>query len=279
MFLTRILQSKIPKTVPLLLVGSIPFTTSVFSNLPYTTPDATKATLANMHITPGITSMGSMKNQAGPPASAPGKDFEVRQTSTTEDYTPNPSKSIPIPPNRQALLDDIIALYSCKPTVERVRRYTPDCVYDDQFVYANDRYKMAGQWFALPKLFKDSKNENYEVVRSDDHVLQFKNEQSWTFLGIPKTATINALVTLSLDPATVGSDFERVKYHKDQANDKDYSHTGLGFNFKKWQADKVPGFMKQKEIEMFNNDAGAGGEDHNTYKSGKEDGNAPKSTF
>jgi hypothetical protein len=38
-------------------------------------------------------------------------------------------------------------------------------------------YKMAGQWFALPKLFKASKNEGYQVVRSDDEVIQFKNEQ------------------------------------------------------------------------------------------------------
>jgi hypothetical protein len=30
---------------------------------------------------------------------------------------------------------------------------------------------------ALPKLFKASKNEGYQVVRSDDEVLQFKNEQ------------------------------------------------------------------------------------------------------
>lgn len=41
-------------------------------------------------------------------------------------------------------MDDIIALYSCEPTVRRVERYTPDCVYDDQFVYANDRYKVRG---------------------------------------------------------------------------------------------------------------------------------------
>jgi hypothetical protein len=85
---------------------------------------------------------------------APGEQFEVRQTSTSEDYTPDPSKSLPLSPARQALVDDIIALYSCEPTIKRVERYTADCVYDDQFVYANDRYKMAGQWFALPKLFK-----------------------------------------------------------------------------------------------------------------------------
>jgi hypothetical protein len=30
-------------------------------------------------------------------------------------------------------------------------------------------------------------------------------------------------VSLSLDPGTVDSDFIQVKYHKDQANDKDYS--------------------------------------------------------
>lgn len=110
-------------------------------------------------------------------ASIPGENFEVRQTSASEDWHPDPSKSIPLDKARQALVDDIIALYSCEPTVERVKRYTPDCVYDDQFVYANDRYKMAGQWFALPKLFKDSKNEGYQIVRSDDEVIQFRNEQ------------------------------------------------------------------------------------------------------
>lgn len=110
-------------------------------------------------------------------SSAPGAAHEVRQTSASEDYTPNPSASIPLSQARQRLLDDIIALYSCEPTVERVKRYTPDCVYDDQFVYADDRYKMAGQWFALPKLFNASKNEGYEVVVNEKELIQFKNEQ------------------------------------------------------------------------------------------------------
>ena len=91
---------------------------------------------------------------------------------------------------------------------------------------------MAGQWFALPKLFNGSKNEGYEIIKNDKDLIQFKNEQSWTFKLIPKTATINALVSLSLDPGTVDSDFIQVKYHKDQANDKDYSHEGVGFSFK-----------------------------------------------
>jgi hypothetical protein len=63
-------------------------------------------------------------------SSTPGERFEVCQTFS-EDYTPNPSKSFPLSPTRQALIDDMIALYSCEPTVEHVKLYTPDCIYDD----------------------------------------------------------------------------------------------------------------------------------------------------
>lgn len=210
---------------------------------------------------------------------APGEQFEPRQTATSEDYEPDPSKSIKLSPQRQALVDDIIALYSCQPTVQRVKRYTPDCVYDDQFVYANDRYKMAGQWFALPKLFNASINESYQVIRSDDDIIQFKNKQSWTFRLIPKTATITGLVTLSLDPATKDSEFMQIKYHKDQANDKDYSHEGVGFSFKKWQADNVVKHMDTPELKEFEQDKGANKEHVRKYGSGKEEGNAPKKDF
>ena len=110
-------------------------------------------------------------------SAAPGEQFEVRQTAVSEDYAPDPSKSLPLSPARQRLLDDIFALYGCHPTVERVKRYTPDCVYDDQFVYANDRYKMAGQWFALPKLFKDSYTNKYQVVVNEPGLIQIKYEQ------------------------------------------------------------------------------------------------------
>lgn len=110
-------------------------------------------------------------------ASLPGEHFEVRQSHATGDYKPDPSKSIPVSPARQALIDDIIALYEMKPTVERVKRYTPDCVYNDQFVYANDRYKMAAQWFALPKLFAGAKSHGYQVVTNDRDLIQFRHEE------------------------------------------------------------------------------------------------------
>lgn len=138
---------------------------------------------------------------------------------------------------------------------------------------------IAGQWFALPKLFKASKNERYEVIKNDRDLIQFKNEQSWTFKIIPKTATINALVSLSLDPDTVDSDFIQVKYHKDQANDKDYSHEGVGFSFKKWQADTVVKHMDSEEVKYFEKDKGAAKEPVRKYGAGDEKGDAPKKDF
>ncbi|KAI4154051.1 MAG: hypothetical protein LQ340_001925 [Diploschistes diacapsis] len=210
--------------------------------------------------------------------SLPGENFEPRQTLPQADVKPDPSKSLPVSAARQRLLDDIIALYSCEPTVERVRRYTADCVYDDQFVYANDRYKMAGQWFALPKLFRASRCDAYQVVLNDRDLIQFRNQQTWTPRGLPggiATTTINALVSLSLDPASLDTDFVRVKYHKDQANDKDYSHEGLGFSFKKWQADNVMKHMDSPEVREFEADKGAAKEHVRKYGSGASDGQAP----
>ncbi|KAF2668114.1 hypothetical protein BT63DRAFT_415615 [Microthyrium microscopicum] len=217
-------------------------------------------------------------------SSAPGENFEPRQTSTTDDYTPNPSKSIKLEPNRQKLVDDILALYSCQPTVERVKRYTPDCVYDDQFVYANDRFKMAGQWFALPKLFSKSINNGYEIIKSDDEMIQFKNDQTWEFRIPPlpakmKTARVTGLVSLVLDPETKDSEFMQIKYHKDQANEKDYSHEGIGFHFKKWQADQVAKHMDAPEVKEFEADKSAAKEPVTQHGTGKEEGNAPKKDF
>ena len=50
----------------------------------------------------------------------PGEQTEVRQVMTTEDAKPNPANSIKLPANRQKLVDDVIDLYSMKPTVEKV---------------------------------------------------------------------------------------------------------------------------------------------------------------
>lgn len=55
----------------------------------------------------------------------PGEQVEPRQVLSQEDQEPDPSKSLPLTPARQRLIDDVIALYSCEPSIERVSRYAP----------------------------------------------------------------------------------------------------------------------------------------------------------
>ncbi|KAI6886548.1 hypothetical protein KC360_g2485 [Hortaea werneckii] len=59
----------------------------------------------------------------------------------------------------------------------------------------------------------------------------FKMKRAWTPKLLQKTYDVNHFVTLSMEKAMEGDGegpSERVKYHKDQWNEKDYSHEGLG---------------------------------------------------
>ncbi|KAK4237185.1 hypothetical protein C8A03DRAFT_34877 [Achaetomium macrosporum] len=190
----------------------------------------------------------------------PGKCFEPRQNDPTGDYTPNPSKSLPLSPARRALVDDIISLYEMGATVERVQRYTPDAVYHDELGYADDRYKIAGQWFGLPYIFREAKSHGHEVVTNDKDLIQFLHEMEWHPKLVPKTMTLKSLVSLSLDPATVDEEFIRVKYHKDQASAKDYSNQGPVAMLKKWQADGMARVLSavNPDLKAFEPDKGVG---------------------
>jgi hypothetical protein len=79
----------------------------------------------------------------------------------------------------------------------------------------------------------------------------------------------------------IDSDFIRVKYHKDQANDKDYSNEGLGATFKKWQADNVSkSFMKDDPgVKAFEADKDVAKGERKTYGTGKKEGDAPVQSY
>lgn len=54
---------------------------------------------------------------------------------------------------------------------------------------------------------------------------------------------------------------------------------GVGFSFKKWQADNVAKHMDSKEVESFVADKDASKNDVKKYGSGKAEGDAPKKSF
>jgi len=192
--------------------------------------------------------------------SLPGPRYEPRQTDPTGDYTPNQAKSLPLSPTRQALVNDIVSLYEMGATIDRVKRYTPDAVYHDELGYADDRYKIAGQWFGLPYIFSEAKSHGHEVITNDRDLIQFRHEMEWVTKLVPKKIRLRSLVSLSLDPASIDDEFIRVKYHKDQASAEDYGQEGVGALLKKLQAVSTASLLSSvnSEFAVFTADKGAG---------------------
>ena len=87
------------------------------------------------------------------------------------------------------------------------------------------RYKIAGQWYGIPKLFARSETLATEVVQSGDHDIVWKQRQRHTLIGFQVSKMLDSLISLTLQDQGEG---EKVVYHEDLWNEKDYSHEGSG---------------------------------------------------
>ena len=70
-----------------------------------------------------------------------------------------------------------------------------------------------------------------ETPAQEPGAIVFKMKRAWTPRMLHKTFDVNHFVTLSLERTLLEDGegpSERIKYHKDQWNEKDYSHEGLG---------------------------------------------------
>ncbi|KAI1387822.1 uncharacterized protein F4822DRAFT_407688 [Hypoxylon trugodes] len=167
-----------------------------------------------------------------------------RNVNGEVDYTPHPENSIPISESRNMIQQKILNLYCGSASEEDMKVYAEKAVYDDPFSYCDTRYKIAGQWYGLPKLFSKLESLGTEVTSSTEHELVWKQKHRYTFIGIHASKTADSLVSLKLEGAEPN---EKVVYHKDMWNEKDYSHEGLGALMKKLNGDKLTNVTKPPE--------------------------------
>jgi hypothetical protein len=92
-------------------------------------------------------------------------------------FAPNSANSIPLPPDRQELLNDVLALYGSRPSEQAMNRYAEKAVYDDPFSFCDTRYKIAGQWYGLPMIFQKTEPKEWEVVRNEKDEIVIKLRQ------------------------------------------------------------------------------------------------------
>ncbi|TVY85907.1 hypothetical protein LAWI1_G007549, partial [Lachnellula willkommii] len=188
--------------------------------------------------------------------------------TTSTDYTPHPTSckplshplpfipttlplltnkptnpAIPLPPSRQKIVDSICALYSGSASEEHMRVYAEKAVYDDPWSFCDDRFKIAGQWYGIPKIMGSSKTLATEIVSSTDKEIVFKLQQEYRPKLMPVGKAVNSLVSLALEREG-GAGEEKVVYHKDMWNEKDYSHEGLGKVMKTLNGDYLTGVTR-----------------------------------
>ncbi|GAA6028507.1 hypothetical protein JCM8097_007255 [Rhodosporidiobolus ruineniae] len=156
-------------------------------------------------------------------------------TSDKGDFEPNPSASISLPADRQAIVEAVISLYSAHPTEAACLKYAKESVYDDPLSYCKNRTEIAGQWYGLPKTFQECKVLAHEVVVNDAEkvVLRLKTE----YIGSWGSKVVTSIVVLAL--AEEEGEL-KIKYHKDLWSLDDYEHTGFGHAFKQFNAKAVP---------------------------------------
>jgi len=157
-----------------------------------------------------------------PQALTGNKEDPSQNASTGVDYEPHPEKSIKLEPEREKIVQSICALYSGGASEELMQVYAEKAVYDDPWSYCDTRYKIAGQWYGIPKVMAKSQTLKTEVVQSEKDRIIFKLQQEYTPRVVHFSKPVNSLITLTLD------DQGKIKYHKDMWNEKDYSHEGLG---------------------------------------------------
>ncbi|KAF2645920.1 hypothetical protein P280DRAFT_388789 [Massarina eburnea CBS 473.64] len=145
-----------------------------------------------------------------------------QNASSGVDYEPRPENSIPLEATQQRIVQSICDLYSGSASEKDMQVYAEKAIYDDPWSYCDTRYKIAGQWYGIPKIMAKSRTIKTEIVSSKPDEIIFKLQQEYTPKPGPIPKKVNSLVTLTLDG------HGKVRYHKDMWNEKDYSHEGLG---------------------------------------------------
>jgi hypothetical protein len=80
----------------------------------------------------------------------------------------------------------------------------------------------------------DSQTEGTQILTNNDSELTFLLRQKYTAKPLSTIKVVDSLISLGLDEQ------DKVRYHKDQWNEQDYSHQGIGKWLKTLHGDHLP---------------------------------------
>ncbi len=108
------------------------------------------------------------------PESLTGHEATSYNVAKDVDYEPHPKKSVKVSPEHQKIIDAITRLYGGSASEADMQVYSDKAIYDDPASYCDTRYKIAGQWYGLPKLFGRLETKGIEVVEDREDEIVYK---------------------------------------------------------------------------------------------------------
>jgi len=105
-------------------------------------------------------------------------------------------------PSHSKVLDDLKELYGCRPTLEIFERsWSKDAEFEDPLSRCKGYQEYAAQWYALPKLFSDSRTLSIRVMSSTTtpNRFIFSLSQQYTARILKRRKTIDSIVVVDLD--------------------------------------------------------------------------------
>lgn len=105
-------------------------------------------------------------------------------------------------PVRQRILDDTLALFCAKPTLEIFERHwRADAVFEDPLSQCRGYKEYAAQWFGLAKMVSSSKTLSHRVLASTSSPsrIVYSQTQEYTLKLTKKKKVIQSMVVIHLD--------------------------------------------------------------------------------
>jgi len=99
-------------------------------------------------------------------------------------------------------MEDLKELYCCRPRLEIFQRsWRQDAVFEDPLVRCEGYEQYAPQWFAMPKVFSQSKTLSSRIMLSTQspNRLIYSQTQEYTLRFIGKKKRVDSIIVVDLD--------------------------------------------------------------------------------
>jgi len=147
---------------------------------------------------------------------------------------------------RKQVLEDTLALFSSKPSLEIFERsWREDATFEDPLSKCHSYPEYAPQWFSLPKLFPTSITKSYRVLSSttNPNQITYHQEQEYTVRGIGAKKLMVSTVVIDLD------DEDRIIHLSDKWNGKDHPSNFVAMALRRLNAKTLPWLVSVPKLK------------------------------